>query len=211
MLDSKGFDIWSEEYDEYVQRSSIGYPFEGYYDVLNEIYKLVERKESIKILDVGFGTGLLTNQLYKDGANIYGIDFSQKMIEIAQAKMPEAKFIQWDFNFGLPAELEMERFDYILSSYAIHHLDDNKKVQFIKKLKSVLNEDGKILIGDIAFNTKEELLRCNYESGDNWDSNEIYIVADEIIKALMKEKITAEYKQISPCAGVLEIFNDSNS
>ena len=37
MLDSKGFDLWSESYDQSIADSK-GYPFEGYYDVLAYVY-----------------------------------------------------------------------------------------------------------------------------------------------------------------------------
>jgi putative AdoMet-dependent methyltransferase len=205
LRDSKGFDIWADEYDKFVEQNPSGYPFEGYYDVLNYVYELITIKKSTKILDMGFGTGQITNRLYKDGANIYGIDFSEKMIEIAREKMPQAKFIQWDFSLALPAEFEIEKFDYIISSYAIHHLKDNQKVELFKKLKNVLNKDGKIIIADIAFKTKEGLLQCQSKSGDIWDSDETYIIADEFIKKLKEQEIIANYKQISSCAGILEI------
>ena len=205
MLGKEGFDIWSEEYDKYIQKTSKGYPFEGYYDTLNYVYGLIKVKELTRILDIRFGTGFLTDQLYKDGAKIYGIDFSQKMIEISQEKMPKAKLIQWDFNFGLPIEFEKEIFDYIISTYAIHHLNNDKKIEFIKKLKRVLNNNGKIIIADIAFNTKKEFLECQRISIDRWDKDEIYIIADEFIGRLLEERIVASYKQISSCAGVVVI------
>lgn len=37
MLDSKGFDQWAGEYDESIEKYSNGYPFEGYYNVLEYI------------------------------------------------------------------------------------------------------------------------------------------------------------------------------
>ena len=30
LLDNRGFDIWSEEYDKFVEKNTKGYPFEGY-------------------------------------------------------------------------------------------------------------------------------------------------------------------------------------
>lgn len=206
MLDSKGFDIWSEEYDKYVERNSKGYPFEGYYDVLNYMYNLIEKKESVKILDIGVGTGILTNQLYKDGAEIYGVDFSKKMIEIAQEKMPKAKFIQWDFNLGIPSELKDKKFNYIISSYAIHHLNDDKKLEFIKQLKNILTPGGKIIIADIAFQTSQDFLICKKENADGWDEDEVYIAADEMKKRLTEIGIRSTYQQISSCAGILQIY-----
>lgn len=206
MLDNKGFDIWSEEYDKFVERNSKGYPFEGYYDVLNFVYNLIDKKENSKILDIGVGTGMLTNQLYRDGAVIYGIDFSHKMIQIAQEKMPKAIFIEWDFNNGVPEELKNEKFDFIISSYAIHHISDNKKIDFIKEMKDILTDNGKIIIADVAFKTAEELEKCKGRSGSGWDKDEVYMVIDKIGVDLKNIGINYNYNQISSCAGVLEIF-----
>jgi len=205
LLDSKGFDVWSEDYEKYVERSSKGYPFEGYYHVLNYIYSLIEKKDGSRILDIGIGTGILPTQIYKEGAMIYGVDFSAKMIDIAQEKMPKAKFYQCDFNNGLPSELISERFDYIISSYAIHHLNDNKKIEFFKQLLNLLNNGGKIIIGDVAFESEEKLQKCREKTGKSWDNDEIYIVVDTMSDRLMEAGIGFRYKQISVCAGVMEI------
>ena len=205
MLDSQGFDIWSEDYEQYVERSSTGYPFEGYYDVLNYMYSLAGKKDGAKILDIGVGTGILPSQLYKDGATIYGIDFSAKMIDIAREKMPKAKFFCADFNNGLPSELGGERFDYVISSYAIHHLDDDKKVEFINQLCDVLDNGGSVVIGDVAFRSEEELKKCREKTGKSWDCDEIYVVADTMSKRLMDAGLSVRYKQVSSCAGVMEI------
>ncbi len=205
MLDNKGFDIWSKDYDKFVERNSVGYPFEGYYDVLNFVHKLIEKKENSKILDVGVGTGMLTNQLYKEEAIIYGLDFSFEMIQIAQEKMPNGKFIEWDFKNGVPNELKNEKFDYIISSYAIHHIDNDKKMEFIRELKDILNVNGKIIIADVAFKTREDLENCKIKSGSDWDNDEIYMVIDNIGAKLNESGLKYKYTQISSCAGVIEI------
>ena len=38
------------------------------------------------VLDIGFGTGVLTAKLYEQGHSIYGFDFSANMIAIAKEK-----------------------------------------------------------------------------------------------------------------------------
>lgn len=92
MLDSKGFNLWANGYDKSVNVSeeSNGYPFAGYKDLLNYIYNQIRERDYVNILDIGFGTGILTTQLYNAGCNITGIDFSSNMIEIAKKKMPNA-------------------------------------------------------------------------------------------------------------------------
>ncbi len=203
MLDSKGFDLWSDEYDNTVDRNSKCYPFDGYYKGLTYIYdKIIEDNKSKKILDIGFGTGTLTEKLYNRGFQIYGIDFSENMIEIASKKMPNAKLIKHDFNNGLPKEIIEEKFDYIISSYAFHHLTNEKKVQFIKLLYNHLKIGGTIIVLDIAFETEDDFNRCHKENKEDWDDSEIYIIWDNLKKLI---DLHCKYNQISSCAGIIEI------
>ena len=209
MLDNKGFDLWADGYDKSVQLSEEDneYPFAGYKDVLDTIYNIIHRKEKAKVLDIGFGTGVLTKKLYDDGYEIYGIDFSKKMLEIGKEKMPSAKLFQYDFSQGFPEELENIQFDYIISTYAMHHLEDKDKVKFINKLKKQLSNDGEIIIGDIAFQTRGLLEECKARYGDYWDDEEIYIVFDELKKFFPKENI--RFKAISHCGGIIQLKKSS--
>lgn len=130
MLNNKGFDLWAGDYDKSVNISEENneYPFAGYKDVLNYIYNQVREQNGSNVLDIGFGTGILTTKLYNDGYSITGIDFSNNMIDIAKHKMPNATLISWDFSKGLPDEIKNSHFDYIISTYAIHHLTDKEKL-----------------------------------------------------------------------------------
>lgn len=204
MMNSKGFDNWAGEYDESIAKSK-GYPFEGYYSVLTCVHNMIKIKNETKILDIGIGTGQLTYELYKKGGQIYGIDFSEKMLELARRKMPAAIFYRFDFNNGIPEELKNEQFDYIVSSYAIHHIDDKQKVNFIKELKGILADKGIIVLADVAFKNRDALEKCEENVGKEWDNDEIYMVANEMESELNRERFITNYIQISPCAGVLKI------
>ena len=208
MMDSNGFDLWADDYDKSVNlnEENNDYPFAGYKDVLNFIYKKVKQKESAEVLDIGFGTGVLTTKLYNDGYKIYGMDFSSKMISIAKKKMPEALLINWDFNRGLPDEITDHHFDFIISTYAIHHLKGDAKLNFIKSLAPYLYKDGKIIIGDVSFETRDKLEKCKTKYTDCWDNDEDYIIAEEILKSF-NDKYICNYKKISHCAGILTISN----
>ena len=205
MLDNKGFDLWADGYDKSVQlcEEDNEYPFAGYKDVLNTIYNIIHRKEKAKVLDIGFGTGVLTKKLYDDGYEIYGIDFSERMLEISKEKMPLAKLVQYDFSRGLPKELENIQFDYIISTYAMHHLEDEDKIKFINKLEKYLSRDGRIIIGDIAFETRELLEQCKVKYENYWDDEEIYFVFDELKEFFPKEDIS--FTTISHCAGIIQL------
>lgn len=203
MLDSKGFDMWADGYDRTVRECAENseYPFAGYKEVLNTIYDRVKSAEGKTVLDIGFGTGVLTKKLYDEGVKLYGIDFSDEMIKLAGEKMPGAVLLKQDFTKGLPLELKEKKFDFIISTYAIHHLTDKEKAAFIKELKGHLEENGEILIGDVAFETRKELELCKSKAGDDWDRDEIYIVKEE----LQKDIPGILFKKINFCSGVCVI------
>lgn len=208
LLNKQGFDLWADNYDQTVQLSEESnlYPFAGYKRVLNTIFNEVMQKSTSKVLDIGFGTGILTQKLYDHGHQVDGIDFSAKMIEIAQSKMPLANLIEYDFTNGLPDEVKEEKYDSIISTYALHHLTDAGKVEFITELLRLLKVGGKIFIGDIAFQTRVDLEKCKADSIDYWDSDEFYFVADEIFASL-KGKCNCEFHSMSHCGGVFVISN----
>ncbi len=107
MLTSRGFDLWTDGYDACVRLSeeSGSYPFVGYQKVLGKIYRTIKENPGDKILDVGLGTAVLTKKLYRDGYEIFGMDFSAKMLAIAKEKMPGSVLIQHDFLKGFPPNL----------------------------------------------------------------------------------------------------------
>ncbi len=201
MLSNKGFDLWANEYDKSVGLSDEDgtYPFAGYKAVLNEIYNGILSSNAKTVLDIGFGTGTLTSKLYEQGCEIYGQDFSGKMIELAQEKMTGAALYQGDFSKGLVQQLTNQKYDAIVATYSLHHLTDEQKVDMIQKLLLLLNEEGCIYIGDVAFKTREDLQKCKEENEDGWDTDEIYFVHDE----LQKEFPNMSFEQMSYCAGVL--------
>ena len=207
MIESNVFDIWADDYDKEVQITDDNneYPFAGYKKVMNAIYSTVMKKCPVNVLDVGIGTGTMASKLYEGGNAITGVDFSSEMLSVSKSKMPTAKFYQFDFAHGLPSEISEVKYDFIISTYALHHLTDSLKVTVIKSLLKHLNDEGSILIGDIGFPTKFEFNECKKQhSPDDWDDDEYYFIFSEISKAL-EDSCVVSYEQISHCAGIMEI------
>ena len=204
MLNDKGFDLWADGYDKAVGLSDEDqtYPFAGYKGVLARIYQLVMAKEKAKVLDIGFGTATLTKRLYEQGCEIWGQDFSSKMMEIASAKMPNAHLFQADFSQGLAEPLLRNSYDFVIATYSLHHLTDDAKIRMIRTMHGLLKEGGAILIGDVAFSDRQDLEKCREQAGEEWDDEEIYFVFDELRKSFP----TMQFEQISHCAGVLSLL-----
>lgn len=207
MLNSKGFDLWADGYDRDVGLSDEDnlYPFAGYKAVLGRIFDTVMQQPSPAVLDLGFGTAVLTSKLYERGCRVFGQDFSPRMVEIASEKMPEAKLFCGDFAEVLCAELLENSYDFIIATYSLHHLTDEQKLPFIHTLLSLLNEGGSILIGDVAFEDRAALEACREDCGEGWDDEEYYFAASEL-----KEHFSClEFEKCSHCAGVVRIRNEA--
>lgn len=203
MLNSNGFDVWADGYDESVRMAdeNDAYPFAGYATILREIYGRVCASGAKAVLDIGFGTGPLAGQLYQQGCDVLGQDFSSRMIQLAQGKMPRAQLYQGDFSLGLVQELKQQRYDAIIATYALHHLTDEQKVAFFQELLPLLQDNGCIYVGDVAFATRAQLEQCKAQAGDDWDASEIYFVYDELKQAFPQLR----FEPVSHCAGLLTL------
>lgn len=203
MLDNKGFDLWAETYDQSVEETDDEkeYPFAGYKNILNEIYKRILNSKAKRVLDLGFGTGRLAKALYDQGIEVYGQDFSEEMLKLALEKMPKANLYLGNLADGIANDLVNNKYDAIVGTYALHHLDDEEKVTLIKFLLTLLNDGGKIYIGDVAFESRKDLEACKKEAEKYWDDDEIYFVYDEIKKSLPD----ISFEKYSFCAGILTL------
>lgn len=117
----------------------------------------------------------------------------------------ENHLYQGDFSQGLVEPLRQHEYDFIVSSYAFHHLTDEQKIGFIEELLNHLKSDGLILIGDAAFENRAQLEQCRNNAGADWDDEEIYVVIDELKKTFPK----LSFSQVSYCAGVLTFRKSS--
>lgn len=201
MLNQNGFDLWADNYDKSVGLSDgeNTYPFAGYKRLLGRIYEIVLQKERPAVLDLGFGTGILTAKLYAAGCRICGQDFSARMLSLAQEKMPGALLVRGDISEGLAPILRERSYDFIVSTYALHHLDFAGKLRLISALLGRLNPGGELLIGDVAFPTQADQETCRAAAGEEWDEEEHYFVFDEL-KTVFPE---AEFEPVSFCAGLI--------
>lgn len=203
MRDSEGFDQWADKYDEHVRAGERegGYPFAGYGEVHERVFRRVSAKKNADLLDLGFGTGTLTARLYDAGCRVFGQDFSPKMHEAAAAKMPGAGLYVGDLTQGLVEPLKEHKYDFIIATYSLHHLTDPQKVALLRQLRSLLREGGAILVGDVSFATAAEREACRLAAGEEWDGDEHYIAADELRAELPELK----FERVSPCAGITTI------
>lgn len=101
-------------------------------------------KEGERILDLGCGAG----QWYEffEGKKVFyfGLDFSEKLIEIAKKRYPKANFLIGDAT-KLPFENEF--FDKVYSIALFHHIPSKElRLLVLKEIKRVLKKNGFLIL-----------------------------------------------------------------
>ncbi|SFO93701.1 class I SAM-dependent methyltransferase [Hydrogenimonas thermophila] len=96
-----------------------------------------------KVLDIGCGDGVLSYFFAKEGAIVFGIDYSDIAIEFAKEK---TKSFHIDFRQGSAYELPFEdnSFDIVISSDVIEHLEDVPK--YLSEINRVVKNNGIVVI-----------------------------------------------------------------
>jgi len=196
------FDRWAENYDTAITSVDGDFPFDGYEQVLDEVVRLAGVQPSMRILDLGIGTGNLAARFLQSGCAVWGADFSAEMLAQARAKLPHVHLVQADLLGEWPAELQLP-FDRVVSAYVLHEFDLAAKISLLRRVASHhLAAGGCILVADIAFSTALAREEAAQRWADEWDEEEYYWAADETIAACEKAGLQATYKQVSSCGGV---------
>ena len=121
--------------------------------IKNSIIKHFKIKSSTKslrkinILDIGCGGGLLSEPMCRLGANVVGIDASDKNIEVAKfhAKKNNLKI---NYICSSPETMRIgKKFDVILNMEIIEHVDDID--YFIKKSSQLLKKNGLMFVATL--------------------------------------------------------------
>ena len=207
------FDEWAERYDRSVDGTT-GFPFEGYELVLETVAERAAAEPGMSVLDLGIGTGNLAARFVALGCDVWGLDFSLKMLAEVHRKLPQVELLKADIRGDWPIDVD-RHFDRVVSGYVLHEFDLHSKVRLLTKLaRSHLAPGGRIVVGDISFasvGTRDEAesrLRGTWDEekrswrGSVWDEDEHYWAADETVAACGEGRFLVTYTQVSGCGGV---------
>ncbi len=101
-------------------------------------------KEKEKILDFGCGRGQWYEFFKEKKAQYFGVDFSEKLIEIAKSKYLGVNFQTID---GINLPFENEFFDKVYAIAVFHHLPSEKiRISVLKEIKRVLKKGGILIL-----------------------------------------------------------------
>ena len=119
-------------------------------DNIIDNFKLKSNREPLKkinILDIGCGGGLLSEPITRLGANVTGIDASDKNIKIAKLHAKKNK-LRINYLCASPEKLKIKKkFDVILNMEIIEHVEDINF--FIKSCSKLLKKNGIMFVATL--------------------------------------------------------------
>ena len=144
----------------------------------------------IKILDIGCGGGLLSEPMSRMGANVTGIDASDKNIKIAKLHSKKNK-LKINYLCLSPEKLKIEKkFDVILNMEIVEHVEDIDF--FLKSCSKLLKKNGLMFVATINKTLKsyvfaivgaEYVLRWLPIGTHEWEK---FVKPEDLKKILMK-------------------------
>ena len=108
--------------------------------------RMVRPPKGMNILDVGCGTGTHLELYQRYGCNLYGIDLSPSMLEVARARLGDSARLEQGDATRMP--YENCKFDLIISMLSLHEMAQQTRSGVLSEMKRVLKDDGQILLID---------------------------------------------------------------
>jgi putative AdoMet-dependent methyltransferase len=137
-------DTQAEHYDQEVRKNLDDYIRENYFAILDRAIEYAEFSAGMSVLDIGVGTGLLTERM-PEGLELFGIDISRKMLDKLQEKALPIKLFTGGF---LDIPFPRATFDRVVSTFALHHLTPEEKASALREMDRVLKPNGRLVVGD---------------------------------------------------------------
>ena len=152
--------------------------------------------ENIKILDIGCGGGLLSEPMSRLGAEVYGIDASEKNINVAKlhAKKNNLKI---NYSCSSPENFTTKiKFDVILNMEIVEHVKDVDF--FLKSCSKLLKKNGIMFVATLNKTLKsylfailgaEYILRWLPIGTHDWEK---FVEPNKLIEILKKNDLSLE-------------------
>ena len=148
----------------------------------------------INILDIGCGGGLLSEPMSRMGANVTGIDASEKNIKIAKLHSKKNK-LKIKYLCSSPEKLKItKKFDVILNMEIVEHVEDIDF--FLKSCSKLLKKNGLMFVATINKTLKsyifaivgaEYVLRWLPIGTHEWEK---FVKPEDLKKILMKYNLS---------------------
>ncbi len=151
------YDAVAVEYAEYVRDELVRQPWER--AVLAVFAELVRAGGVEPAVDVGCGPGRLTAHLHGLGLDVFGVDLSPGMLEVARREYPGLRF---EVGSMLSLDVADEALGGVLAYYSTIHVPDERLPAVLAEFVRVLAPGGHLLL---AFQVGDEPLHLTEAFG----------------------------------------------
>ena len=163
----KSKDYFAEKANDYDNEQS---RTQNVSSIAQTILKEISFSKEMSIMDFGSGTGLLLSEIAPYVGEITAVDISSSMIAVLKSKKHDIKCALQIAQMDLTKETLNKKFDAIISSMTIHHIEDT--LALFKKFHSLLKDGGIIAIADLdtedgSFHTEDTgVFHCGFDRKD---------------------------------------------
>jgi putative AdoMet-dependent methyltransferase len=195
------FERWAASYDRSV--ASRSFPFGAHDRVMAAIIEGLAIEPGVRVLELGAGSGLLTERLLAAGAEVIALDRSPAMHEHARRRAPHATRVLGDVTHpGWAAA--MPTVDRIAAAFLLHEFPLATQLAVVEAAAARLSGDGPVVLGDVGFTTVEARDEARVQWGPAWDPAEHYWAGTELQQAFLDGWIPG-YAQLGEYNGVLTL------
>ncbi len=164
----------------------------------NSVKPLLLSKE-MNVLDVGCGTGRVTEQLAKYAAQIKGIDAKKNMIDYANEHKEVFNNLVFEV-IDVTQLKEKETYDLIFSSLCIHWIEEDQKQQALCAIAQSMKPDGQF-IGSVSIKNDNNAMMISFMEVAH-KRNLLNLQAKRNINNRMQEDDVMKYKRLFANAGL---------
>ena len=128
---------------------------------------IVSQKKSLKVLDVGCGSGVFLQSIFYANANAtgIGIDIDAAVVEQAKQNLENwglrGTFTIIAGDIRSPAQGIEGTFDLITLYNVLHYFDSEKRIELLQTLRSMLSPDGTVAIATFLRSKGKDLGAAN--------------------------------------------------
>lgn len=174
------YDARAAEYDEWYEGTGrfAGLDRPAWHEMVDALADALRALPSALTLDVACGTGYATRWL---PGRVTGLDQSPRMLAIASARLPEARFVLGD---ALDLPFSDGEFERVATMHFYGHLEDGERRRFLAEARRVGRE---LVVVDSALREDvepEEWQERILNDGSRWTVYKRYFTAPGLLEEL---------------------------
>jgi len=153
-----------EEYDQHEEKHAY------YVDMMAEMSRILSKHRGddakpCRVLELGAGTGIFTKRLAKiPNIQIVAVEIDVQCFQILEHNIQNYPSVELVNGDSCTYHHQEAKFDYIVSSFADHHIKTEDKHRYLQNVRRNLQPDGLFIVGD------EFLRPHNPKNHDDWEA-----------------------------------------